>query len=264
MIGAQHIDEFLEVASDLVARIGDVGSEVGVGAVRLDQRPVDVVAELRRAEQRLLAILPILRQFALGRRQAALIDEASGAQILDGAIDFARRMQRLLGDEHLLANVQGGEILANEIHHHRERLLAHDRQPCLFRHVEQRPVVVIGKRLADRLQIVSGIEPGRYFADILAERLAIAQIGRARQHVDLGARIVDVVFARDREAGDAQKLGQRVAEDGTAAMADMQGASRICRDIFDIHLVTRSHARTPVACAPGRGRKPGAWARRKP
>jgi hypothetical protein len=49
-------------------------------AVRLDQRPVDVVADGGRTEQRLLAVLPVVdRLLALGRRQLALVDVALGA-----------------------------------------------------------------------------------------------------------------------------------------------------------------------------------------
>ena len=55
---------------DLGPVIGDVGREIGVGPVRLEQRPVDVVPELGRPEQGLFAILPVLGQLALRRRQA--------------------------------------------------------------------------------------------------------------------------------------------------------------------------------------------------
>ena len=51
MVDAQHVDHGAEAAQILVVVIGDVGGEVGVAAVRLDQRPVDVVAELGGAEQ---------------------------------------------------------------------------------------------------------------------------------------------------------------------------------------------------------------------
>ena len=74
VIGAPDVDHRGKAALELRAVIGDVGGEIGVGAVRFEQRPVDVVAECRRAEQRLLAVLPILDRLALGRRQPALVD----------------------------------------------------------------------------------------------------------------------------------------------------------------------------------------------
>src|SRR6476469_1112284 len=113
MIGTQYIDQFVETTPDLMARISDVGGKIGVGAVRFDQRPIDVITELSRTEKRLLTVLPVLRQFALRRRQAAFIDEAASAQILDGAVDLAGLMQRFLRDEDFLANIQGGQIVAN-------------------------------------------------------------------------------------------------------------------------------------------------------
>ena len=66
------------------------------------------------------------------------------------------------------------------------------------------------------------------------ERLAVAQIGGAREHIDLGAGIVDVVFAGHRKAGESQQVRERIAEHGAAAMADMHRPGRIGRDVFDI------------------------------
>src|SRR6516162_1852652 len=77
MVGAPNVDEITKAAVELVLVIGDVGGEVGVGAVRLDQRTIDVVAERGGAEQQLLAVLPILDRRSLRRRQAAFIDVAS-------------------------------------------------------------------------------------------------------------------------------------------------------------------------------------------
>ena len=69
-----------------------VGKERAVGFL---QRPVDVVAEERRSEQRLLAILPIVGQLPFRRRQAALINEALAAQPVDGGVDRRRRRRFL-------------------------------------------------------------------------------------------------------------------------------------------------------------------------
>ena len=106
MIGAPDVDEAEKAAVDLGLVIGDVAGEIGVAAVRLDQRPVDVVAEIGGAEQRLLAILPILGGLALGRRQAAFVDDAAPAQILDRLahpVDAALGAgQRPLGGENLV------------------------------------------------------------------------------------------------------------------------------------------------------------------
>ena len=92
------------------------------------------------------------------------------------------------------------------------------------------------ERLPDRHEIVAGIEPFRNFADVFAERLAVAQECRAREHVDLRAGVVDVIFARDVVAGKSQQAAQRIAEHRAAAMADMHRPGRIGRDVFDIDL----------------------------
>ena len=57
---------------------------------------------------------------------------------------------------------------------------------------------------------------------------------RAGQRVDLAAGVVDVVFAGDGEAGLLQQRRQRVADDRAAAVADVQRAGRIGRDVFDV------------------------------
>src|SRR5206468_9757948 len=65
------------------------------------------------------------------------------------------------------------------------------------------------------------IEPLRNLADVFAERFEVAQECRAREHIDLRAGVVDVIFARDVVAGKVKQTAQRVAEHRTAAMADM-------------------------------------------
>ncbi len=105
------------------------------------------------------------------------------------------------------------------------------------------------QRLAHRLEIVAGIEALGNCADVLAERLAVAQERRARQHVDLRAGVVDVVLARHREAGDRQQIGERIAEHRAAAMADMHRPGRIGRDVFDVHRLARADAAPAVVRA---------------
>ena len=197
MIGAPDVDQVAKAAVELVLVIGDVGREISVAAVGFEQRPIDVVAKGGGAEQRLLAILVILDRRALWRRQPAFIDVALGAEIVDGLGDavVAGFDQRPLGEEHIVLDVERGEIALDHRHHHRDRLGAHGRQPFGFRHRQQLVAMLSGQRLPDRLQIIAGIKPFRNLADVLAERLAVAQERRAREHVDLGAGIVDVIFA---------------------------------------------------------------------
>ena len=70
VVGTEHVEVAVEAALQLVVVVGDVAGEIGVAAVRFHQRAIDVVAEGGRAEQRLLAVLPLLVVVALGRRAA--------------------------------------------------------------------------------------------------------------------------------------------------------------------------------------------------
>ncbi len=91
--------------------IGDVGGEIGVGAVALLQRTVDVVAEIGRPEQPLLAILPVLGRLALGRGDAALKNEALLLQLLHRLNDGAGVVQALLREEDLVVDVEERQIV---------------------------------------------------------------------------------------------------------------------------------------------------------
>ena len=66
------------------------------------------------------------------------------------------------------------------------------------------------------------------------QRLAIAQESRAREHIDLRARVVDVVFARDVMAGEREQICQGIAKHRAAPMADMHGPGRVGGNIFDV------------------------------
>src|SRR3546814_7152965 len=79
--------------------ISDWSSDVcssDLGAVRLAQGAVDVVAELGRLEQKLRARLPVLRRLALGRLQHAGVEELARLQGLHHFLDAAGLDQRAL------------------------------------------------------------------------------------------------------------------------------------------------------------------------
>ena len=94
--------------------------------------------------------------------------------------------------------------------------------------------MLLDQQPADGLQIVAGIEAFGNLADVLAKRLAIAEVGGAGERIDLGAGVIDIIFARDVEAGEGEQTGERIAEHRAAAMADMHRTGRIGRDIFDV------------------------------
>ena len=81
MIGAPNVDQKRVAAVDLGFVIGDIGRKIGVGTVRFHERPVGIVAESRRSEQGLLAILPILGRLPFRRRKTSFIDETAPSAV---------------------------------------------------------------------------------------------------------------------------------------------------------------------------------------
>src|ERR1700687_1599159 len=113
MVGAKDIDEVVKAAVELVLVVGDIGSKIGVAAVRFHQRTIDVVAIGGGAKQRLLAVLVIIhRRTPLWRRQTALIHIAFGTKIIDGCGDpvVSGFEQRPLGKKHVVLDMEGREI----------------------------------------------------------------------------------------------------------------------------------------------------------
>ena len=160
-------------------------------------------------------------------------------------------------------DVEGAEVLLDQRQHGRRwprrapaaasapRESSSSEWPCSF-----------GQRRADRLQVVAGIEPGRDLADVLAQRLAVAQIGGAGQRIDLRAGIVDVVLARHLVAGELQQVGQRIAEHRAAAMADVHRPGRVGRDVLDVDALALAEIGAAVGGALLRGSPPPRGARR--
>jgi hypothetical protein len=93
-----------------------------------------------------------------------------------------------------------------------------------------------GEFPSNRFQIITRVKTVGDGANILTERLAVAQKSRARQNIDLRARIVDVVLARYIVAGERQQVGERIAEHCATAVTDMHGPGRVGRDILDVDL----------------------------
>ena len=84
-----------------------------------------------------------------------------------------------------------------------------------------------GERLADRDQVIAGVEPFGDLADVLAERLAVAQVRRAGERLSTcAAGIVDVVFAHHLVPGELEQRGERIADHRAAAMAHVHRPGR--------------------------------------
>ena len=94
-----------------------------------------------------------------------------------------------------------------------------------------------GQRLAHWDQIVPRIKTLGDRANILSKRLAVPQIGRACQDIDLRSGIINIIFARHIKASKAQQACKRIAKHRATTMADMHRAGWIGRDKLDIHLM---------------------------
>src|SRR5512143_784839 len=82
MVRAPDVDELLKSPPKLVPVIGDVGGEIGVLTVLLDNYPIFIIAKSRRLQP---------------ERAVLLISKIPLLQLLDGALNRTVRKQRGLG-----------------------------------------------------------------------------------------------------------------------------------------------------------------------
>ncbi len=247
MVGAEHDDHLPETTAELVKVIGDVGGDIGPRAVGLLERSVDVVAEGARAEEGLRSRLPILRSgLALRRLERSDIDEPGLLQRLDSRFDHAGLDDGALGSEDRMADADRREIFADQRHHGRHCKAAHRAEPLALGRREPAVAIARSEGPAGILEIVAGIVAVRDRGKRLAERLAIAQIGRAGEDVDLCAAVVDVVFAAHGVARLFEQRREDVSDHRAARVADMQRPGRVRRDVFDVDFLAASHCRIAI------------------
>jgi len=163
-------------------------------------------------------------------------------------------------------DAQHREIGFDQFHHPRHGLLAEQWQPFILWRSAVLVAKLCGQRRADRLQIIAGIKAIGNRANIITQRLTISQVHRAREHIDLPARIIDVIFADHAVPGPFEQAGQRIAHHRAAAMAHVHRPGRVGRDIFDIDPAACTNAGTAILIAqrgdglelgqPRAGRKP--------
>ncbi len=119
VVGAEDVDEVAEATLQLVVVVGDVPGKISVAAVGLLQRPVFVVAEGRRLEQRLDAVFPLGIVMTFGLLELALVDQALFSELFDRRFDLipAARLQRGFGEKDIVANIERREIVLDHRHH---------------------------------------------------------------------------------------------------------------------------------------------------
>ena len=121
-----------------------------------------------------------------------------------------------------MVHAERGQVVADQGHHRVDAEPGERLQP--FPLVAAQPAVAVapGDLPGDRDEVVAGVEAFGDGADPLAQRLAVAQVQRAGERLDLHAGVVHVVLARHVVAGIGQHGGERVAEDRAPAVADVQ------------------------------------------
>src|SRR5262249_1123405 len=134
---AKHDDNVGKVAGKFLPVISDVRRDVSGTAIRFENRPIYIVAELRSAEQQQLAGLPILQDLSFRRRQRAAIEQPLVLKERDRLGNLARPavlrfVQRAFGKEHLVLDTKRGKLAGDKIHHAREGDITHRRQPFAF------------------------------------------------------------------------------------------------------------------------------------
>ena len=153
-----------------------------------------------------------------------------------------------------MADAEEREIVADHRHHRGDGALAERDKPLAFGSIGVPVAEFLRQRRAERDQVVAGIEPLGDLADLRAQRLAVAQVGRTGEHVDLAAGIVDVVFADDLVPGRFEQARQRVADHRAAAVAHVHRPGRVGRDVFDVDRGPAALAGTAIGGAERRQR----------
>ena len=164
-------------------------------------------------------------------------------------VDRAGPLQLGLGRELVVVDAEQGEVGADQIDHRRHRAVAEQRQPLAFVGGGEPVAIFRRQRGADRHQIIARVHALGDVADVLAQRLAVAQVDRAGERVDLRAGVVDVIFAGDFKAARFEQAGERVADHRAAAMAHVQRPGRVGRDIFDVDPLALADRRAAVGVA---------------
>ena len=227
VVGAPDVDQLLEAAAELLGDVADVRGEVGRLAVRAQDHPVLVVAERRRAEP---------------GRAVLLVDVAAGPQPLDRPADPALGVERALALPDVEVDAEVGEAGLDPGPDRAGRPRPDDLGRVgtgRLRGGQDR----LRQRVGERLGVVAVIA-------VLGDRRPGPQgEDRRPELADLGARIVEVVLARDGMAAGLEDPAQDVADECAAGVADRQRPGRVGRHELDVDPPRRGR-RDP---APARG-----------
>src|SRR5579884_1412035 len=99
-----------------------------------------------------------------------------------------------------MVDVEQRQVVANEVEHGSDCCSSEHRKPLSFRLSNIIVTIFACENGADGCQIITWVHSLRDFANLFAERLAIPEVDRPSERVDLLSRVVDVIFFGDPEA----------------------------------------------------------------
>ena len=179
------------------------------------------------------------------------VDVAAFAQVGDGLVDLAVRVQAVLVEPHVEVHAEVLHGSADFVEHHRHCALAEFLTLFGVTFAERFALVVLAAVDARQIEDVDAVGLGfiddalRDFIDIgtlvAVDRGLFAVGGRHEgfgETVNLLAMVIEVVFAHDLGAIGFEHAGHGVADGGPASAADMDGAGRVGGDEFEIQGLT--------------------------
>ena len=188
-------------------------------AVRPEQRPVLVVAELGGPEP---------------QRAVRLVREPALPEALDGRGDLALSRQVRFRDVGVESHAEAIERAADPPEDDVDRVRL-DPASALLRVVDgQVGVTVFGLELFGQVVDVRAEVPVLRYLGVSPGALEVASGHRGSEPVHLSPGVVEVVLPLHLEAGRLEHVGQRVADDRVARVADVERTRGVGRQELDL------------------------------
>ena len=224
VVRAPDVDEVVETAAELLGHVPDVGGEIGRLAVRAEDHPILVVAEIGRAEP---------------DRAVLLVDVAAFAQPLDRPRDPALIVQARLARPDIEPDTEAGQARLDALADATGGPASELAVRVGVGQCRGQPDVV-GHRRRQLVDVVAVVA-------IVGHGLAASEGGHRRAEVpDLRPRIVEVVLAGDLLTTGLEDAAEHVADEGPARVPDVERSGRVRRYEFDVHRARGSPARAPA------------------
>ena len=235
MIGAPDVDDPVEATLELVAVIRDIGGDVGVFPVRLDQHPVLLISEIGRAEPHRTFVLEYIPALA---------------EHLDRSIDRAALVEGGLAEPDIERDTGDLQRLLDVVHRPLQAPLA-DPVASIVQ-VQQGIAAVcheLGCPILDVVAVVSAFRKLR----ISPVRLQIERLQAGGEKIHLDSGVVVVILTAHLMPGVVEGPGDDIADHSAATVPDVERAVGVRRDELDLDSLSRSRLTTSVVGTPSGG-----------